>query len=79
MRAKMADREVELGRDLRQWKFSAEVGLEPFAGTLRLPRGKAAARRFGEPPKSTIGLRDMRGKCQHHVIDEKLVDLVRPT
>jgi hypothetical protein len=34
----MADREIKVGRDLLQRRFSAEVGFEPFADSLRLPR-----------------------------------------
>ena|SRR6516225_2062592 len=72
----MADREIELGRDLLQREFSAEIGFEPFAGALHLPRGKAAAVRFGDTPQSAIGLGDVRSECEHHVINEKLVGLV---
>src|SRR5882724_10829863 len=75
----MADREVKLGRDLCQCKLSTEVGIESFAGALRLPRRKTAAGRFGDAPQSAIGLGDVRGEREHRVIDEKLVGLVRPT
>src|SRR6266851_2285065 len=75
----MADREAEPGRDLRQWKLSAEVGLKPFAGALHLPRGKTAASRFGDALQSAIGLSDVCGERKHHVIDEKLVRLGRLT
>ena len=76
---KMAHREAELGRDLLQREFSAEIGLEPFAGAPHLPRRKTAAGRSGDALQSAIGLRDVHGECQHHVIDEKLVGLGRPT
>src|SRR4051794_15949860 len=69
----MTDREVELGRDLLQGKRSTEVRLEPFAGALRLPGGKAAARPSAAGPQSAIGLGDVCGECKHHVIDEKLI------
>ena len=74
----MADREAELGRDLLQRKFPAEIGLQPFACAPHLPRSKTAASRSA-CPQSAIGLRDVRGERKHHVIDEKLVGLGRPT
>src|SRR5262245_11461535 len=75
----MADREANLGCDLCQLKFSAEVGLEPLAGALCLPRRKTAASQLGDALQSAVGLGDVRGERKHHVIDEKLVDLGRPT
>src|SRR2546430_14630571 len=74
----MADREIELSRNLLQRKLSAEVGFEHLAGSLHLPRGKTAAVRFGDAVQPAIGLGDMCSERQHHVIDEKLVGLVRP-
>src|SRR6202040_2707852 len=52
---------------------------EFFAGALRLPRRKTAADRFGDAPKPAIGLGDVCGEGEHHVIDEKLIGLVPPT
>src|SRR4029078_12061322 len=75
----MTDREVELGRDLLQGKSSAEIRLELFAGALRLPRSKAAARRSAAGPQSAIRLCDVRRKRNHHVIDEELVRFGRPS
>ena len=75
----MADREVELGCDLLQGKSSAEIRLELFAGALRLPRSKAAARRSAARPQSAIRLSDVCRERKHHVIDEKLVRFGRPT
>ena len=46
---------------------------------MHLPWGKAAARQFGEPSHSAIGLGCVRGNRQHRVIDEELVRLIRPT
>ena len=58
----MADREIELGRNLLQQKLSAEVGFEHLAGSLHLPRGKTAAVRFGGALQPAIGLGDVRGE-----------------
>src|SRR3954462_1687460 len=69
----MTDREIKLGRDLLQGQFSAEVGIESFAGALHLPRGKAATRRPDAGPQAAIGRCDVCCEPQHHVIDEKLV------
>src|SRR5262245_35192841 len=74
----MADGEVKLSGDLLQRKSPAKVGLEPFAGALDLPWRKAAPGEFSAAPQSAIGLRDVCGECEHHVIDEKLIGLVRP-
>ncbi len=75
----MADREIKLGGDLLQRELSVEVGFEPFAGSLRLPRGKAAAVRIGDALQPAIGLGDVGSEREHHMIDEKLVGFVRPT
>src|SRR2546423_7054270 len=75
---KMADRETELGGDLLKRKLCAKVGFESFAGSLHLPGGKAAAVRFANTLQSAVGLGDMGSEREHHVIDEKLVGLVRP-
>ena len=53
--------------------------LELFAGALRLPRSKAAARRSAARPQSAIRLSDVCRERKHHVIDEKLVRFGRPT
>jgi len=50
-----------------------------FAGALNLPRRKTAAGRLTAGAQSAIGLGDVCGERNHHVIDEKLVGLVRPT
>src|SRR5213593_971757 len=75
----MADREIKLRRDLLQREFSAEVGFEPCAGSLRLPRGKAATVRIDDALQPAIGLCDVGSEREHHMIDEKLVGFVRPT
>ena len=73
----MADRKIELRRDLLQRDFSAEIGFELFARALHLPGCKAAAGQLGAAPQSAIGLGDMRGDREHRVIDEELVGLIR--
>ena len=77
-REKWLTERSKLGRDLFQRKFSAEIRFELFAGALRLPGRKTAAGRFSVAPQSAISLGDMRSEREHHVIDEKLVDLGRP-
>src|SRR5437773_3153632 len=74
----MADLEIKLGRDLLQRELSGEVGFEPFAGSLHLPRSKTAAARF-DALQPAIGLGDVGSEREHHMIDEKLVGFVRPT
>ena len=75
---KMANRKAQLSRDFLQRKFPAEISLEPFAGTLRLPRSKTPAHGFGVM-QSAIRLSDVRCERKHHVIDEKLVRFGWPT
>src|SRR3954451_8857200 len=73
----MTDREIELGCDLLQRELAAEVRLEPLAGALRLPGRETAARGRGRALEPAIGLRDMGGQAEHHMVNEELVGLIR--
>ena len=74
----MTDRKIEIRRDLLQRDFPAEIGFELFASALHLPGRKTAAGQFGGALQPPIGLGNVRGEREHHVIDEELVGLRRP-
>jgi hypothetical protein len=53
-------------------KASHQIGFQPFASALDLPRRKAAASALRVASQSAIGLGNMRGEREHHVIVVKL-------